>query len=104
MTEPVKMTHAERVTAILDQWNETDGPTVHDTTKGRVQIDSIEPHENSNTIMVKVHGSDEEIIIVNPPCHRPDPNGEVDVELNTKFTFDPVGTVAEVIGMHIGVG
>lgn len=102
MTDLV-MTHAERVSAIIDAFNEVDGPTVHETSFGRVQIDSIEPHENDNTIVVKVHRNDEDIIIVNPPNYRPDPNGDVEVN-GVMYVFDPVGTVAEVIGKHIGVG
>lgn len=99
MSDP--MTQEQKAQAIVDQFNAIDGMTVHETSAGRVMIQSLEIGDAPNIIKARTFRATDDIIIVNPPVYRPDLNG--DVEVNGKmYTYDPLGTAAEVIAIHVG--
>lgn len=102
MTEPTPMKPAEKAAAIIDAFNKAGEPQSFMTSGGRVRIIDVKQGDVAHSVSIRVGGpGTDDIVIVNPPVYRPDPQGEVVVN-DRPYTYDPLGAAAEVIGMHVG--
>jgi hypothetical protein len=105
MTEPTPMTEDEKASAVLSDYagHPSDTPIDFDTSGGLVRITNVEAGAHPAEVIVYIGDNlyENEIHIINPPVYRPDPTGDVEVN-GVMYKYDPLGTVAEVIGMQIG--